>query len=97
MLESQSDDSSAASSGDEMLNFVPFSQEISPARSINKHCDEGSHDVADKVQSGMKRKHDEVDDDIIIDEAEIEKKGESLHCLTKIHTDPKSNRLYALI
>jgi hypothetical protein len=85
MFESKSDDdsSSEASSGDEMLNLVPFSQETTtssttPEKSAVKDSEVDNSD--DKIQSGMKRKHDELDADVecITDDAKLEEKGESL-------------------
>ena len=85
MFESKSDDdsSSEASSGDEMLNLVPFSQETTtssttPEKSAVKDSEVDNSD--DKIQSGTKRKHDELDADVecITDDAKLEEKGESL-------------------
>lgn len=83
MFEPQSDDdSSQASSGDEMLNLVPFSQETTtssttPEKSASKVSDDGADDTV-TLQSRTKRKHDEIDDECTADEAKMEEKGESL-------------------
>lgn len=66
-----------------MLNLVPFSQETTtssttPEKSAVKDSEVDNSD--DKIQSGMKRKHDELDADVecITDDAKLEEKGESL-------------------
>lgn len=79
MFEPQSDDdSSQASSGDEMLNLVPFSQETTtssttPEKSASKVSEDGANN-AFTLKPRTKRKHDEC----TADEAKMEEKGESL-------------------
>ena len=81
-MEIQSDDdSSAASSGDEILEMkVPFSQK-SDSTSPDKSSKGSDSEHTRKPKRSPKRKHDEtvvVDD--TMDEAEMEKKGVFFIC-----------------
>ena len=87
MADPQSDDSSAASSGDEILNMLPFSQEYSsnsPQKSGGMDGDdeidgEGMHLSQDlSGQPGKKRKHEESSAENSMDATEMEEKGSSL-------------------
>ncbi len=76
MFDARSDDSSEASSGDDLLNLVPFSQETttsstSPEKRVGI-------DSTEKIKLGIKRIHDEIDVKIVSDEAKMEERGESL-------------------
>lgn len=96
IMEVESDDSSAASSGDEMLDMVvPFSQRSTSPKKDSDNED-GNKDSNKKKQaavketSGKKRKHKEEEEDIAadgeIDEAEIEQKGMSINiCSLLLH------------
>jgi hypothetical protein len=86
MTDQQSDDSSAASSGDEMLNLVPFSQEYYSSASPKKSGDVDSDDEIESqemqlsqdssAQSGKKRKHEEgASDENGANAPEMDEKG----------------------
>lgn len=87
MADPQSDDSSAASSGDEILNLLPFSQEYSsnsPLKSGGMDSEdeiggEGMHLSQDSSgQPEKKRKHEESSAENSMDATEMEEKGSSL-------------------
>ncbi len=86
MADPQSDDSSVASSGDEMLNLVPFSQEYSSSASPKKSGDVDSDDEIQgqemqvsqdsSAQPGQKRKHGENYSTVNgMDASEMDEKG----------------------
>jgi hypothetical protein len=77
MADSQSDDSSAASSGDEILNLLPFSQDYS-STSPQKSGGEEMHLSQDSSgQPGKKRKHKEASTESSMNATEMEEKGSS--------------------
>ena len=90
MADPQSDDSSAASSGDEILNLLPFSQECSSTSpqksgvmdSEDEIGSEGMHLSQDScpkmIQPEKKRKHEESSAENSMDATEMEEKGSSL-------------------
>ena len=77
MFDVKSDDSSEASSGDEMLNLVPFSQETTTSSTTPEK--RIGFDITEEIQLGMKRKHDDIDVNKVSDEAKMEEKGESFN------------------
>ena len=81
-----------------MLNLVPFSQETTtssttPEKSAVKDSEVDNSD--NKIQSGTKRKHDELDADVecITDDAKLEEKGESLRAIISPSPSPHNTNI----